>query len=118
MEKAVLTREQAEVLEKVREARSDETITDMCIKRAFVGIQEPLNGIHPYILVKCLVNGYTIKRTPEEEILEMHKNAYMLRKAHEKDSYEQGMADGTIDAIESVLRILNMRIKGINTDDE
>jgi hypothetical protein len=103
MEKVKLTKKQAEALETVNHISKAEVI-ELHIENPDGWAHECMNGMNLDTLIRALYIGYEIEQTPEEQLLECYKNY--------KDN------PGVRHGVKMTLNTLNIKIKGINTDDE
>jgi hypothetical protein len=60
---------------------------------------------HPDLFAQAVLNGYEVEQTPEDEI-----RVYYQRFSKGTHSYDEGYCAGVIDT----LKILNIKIKGVN----
>lgn len=113
MEKAIITRQQAEALETLmKKAKMDAGhILENKNKAQHprVGYQRErtiIAHIPLMILAKALVNGYEIESTPHEKLAEVFKDPPVSRDEWEQHYYRLG--------IKAALFILDIKVEGIN----
>lgn len=112
MDKVVLTKEQAEAIENIKEVYSDYTFiikSHVEDSDGWFGKSEPLNDLNLDSLIRALYIGYEVEQTREEKLVQ----EYWQHK--QKDVTAWGYyADG----IKAAIDILDITIEGINGDSD
>ncbi|MGG7220950.1 hypothetical protein ACQXR1_11590 [Bacillus sp. ATD] len=130
--KPTITKEQAEAIELCIEVyerqglkRGNEINAQMLIHHAKVcdgettpwfGRFECLNQLDIMMLAAALVNGYEVKKTPEEKVREYYEKTKRTRDERHSAGDRGGRQfhNGVLDGIVSTISILGIHIEGVN----
>ena len=111
--KVVVPKEVAEAIESAKSIRSEEVIVNMSIAKSFVGEQAILNSVNPYTIVKMLLNGYEVEKSPEEKVRE-----YYGRKRQRRNGLlcgiEREHLEVSMHTVQETLDLLGIKIEGVN----
>ena len=117
--KPVITKEQAEAFEKLREQYTDEEIVIKYIESEldlFDSSCACLYDLGFTDFLAALINGYEVEKTPEEKVREYFGEAQRRRRERRDAGDIESMRynSGKIDGVRTALAILGIKIEGVN----
>ena len=110
MEKVKVSKEVFDALENALKIQNVDrnVMLKLNLNRDFCGKRKILNDLSSIELAEILINGYELKKTPEEEMLELYKMAKVMTVVNGEYNY------GYIDGMKVTLDKFGIKIKGIN----
>lgn len=126
MNKEILPKEVAEAIEKLRAEKMNNYAIMVCAQHAkcdenLLVIQDWAFDCEAYSgntdkLMRALVNGYEIEKTPEENVREYYESIErMAKRMHERaDHEEESHALSELVGIKTTLNKLGIAIEGVN----
>lgn len=114
-EKAIVTKEQAELISQLQDKWSNDGIIQTHVKYAWTTEKyEPLNDLTTEELAKALINGYEVEKSPEERL----RDYYEYLKDGEESVVRYGGSGAQLrqgwQSVETTLDTLGIKIEGIN----
>lgn len=117
--RVTVTRSVAKAFELLKEYRNNTSNDDLLKEHAEAVVikdwcndLEALNDVSLITFAQMMINGYRVEETPVEELARVY-SLFWSKGFEQKDKFAQGVAKG----IDETLRILGIKVAGVNTHD-
>jgi len=112
IKKPVITKEQAETLERMRRIGHADKHILMASCDGIIG--DDLKDLDIMTLAAALINGYEVEKTPEEKVRELYATNYQRHEQSMPHSKEDIFTSGVAEGIRSTVDCLGIKIEGVN----
>ncbi|MGG2979471.1 DUF1642 domain-containing protein [Bacillus licheniformis] len=115
--KPVITKEQAEAIQFLMSGGNDWTEDDILehhVANRWFNEYAPLNNLDIMTFAAALINGYEVKKTPEEKVREYYATNYQRHKQSMPHSKDDIFTSGVAEGVRNTLDCLGIKIEGVN----
>ncbi|ATH91715.1 hypothetical protein [Bacillus glycinifermentans] len=109
IKKPVITKEQAELFEKLREVYTDEELV-----ARYIDNELDLFDLGFTDFLAALINRYEVEKTPEEKVREYYATNYQRHEQSLPRSKDDFYTSGVAEGVRSTLDLLGIKIEGVN----